>query len=166
MDCRHHHHSHAAPRAARITDAILHVFYPSPHHGAHQVSKATLAGNTPTTRVDNSALSLAEIDSIDFFDDIGDGNGPQKIGTLSGPAATFSFTTGVLSVGTHVFTGVVNDTKGHKSAPSNGASLDVPATLAAPSPIVGLTVTIVPDDAAPAPAPAPAPQPAGISGSG
>lgn len=125
------------------------------------MSKATIAGDTPTTRVDNTALALTDIDSIDIFDDIGDGNGPQKIGNIPGPAQTFAFTTGVLSVGTHVFSGIVNDTKGHKSAPAS-ASLDVPATLAAPSPIGNFTVNIIADDAAPAPAPTPT----GISGGG
>lgn len=160
MDRRHHHHhSHAAPVAARITDAILHVHYR--HLGEFHVTTATVAGTTPTTRTDGTPLALTDIASIDVFDDIGDGNGPQKIGSLPNPAQTFSFTTSVLAAGkTHSFDVIVNDIQGHSSAISNIAQLQVPATLAAPSAVNDLKVTANPD------APAPAPAPAGISGGG
>lgn len=157
----HHHHSHAAPRPARITDVILHIHYPQ--HGEIRVNTATIAGTTPTKRIDGSDLALTEIASIDIFDDIGDGNGPQKIGSLPGPAATFSFTSGVLQTGkTHSFDVVVNDTAGHSSAISNIGQVFVPATLAAPEAVNDLTVTLntVPDGAAVPPAAE------GISGSG
>lgn len=106
------------------------------------MTTATLAGTTPTTRVDLSALALTDIQEIDIYDDIGDGNGPQKIGSIPNPAATFTFTTGVLAVGNHIFTGVVLDTSGHSSAPSNAADAAVAATLAAPTAINDLTVTL------------------------
>lgn len=170
MDHRYHPRSHAAPVAARITDALLHVHYR--HAGEFHVTTATVAGTTPTLRTDGTPLALTDIASIDVFDDIGDGNGPQKIGTLPNPAQTFSFTTGVLAAGkTHSFDVIVNDVQGHSSAISNIAQLQVPATLAAPAAVTDLTVTANAAAAtAPAPAPSPAPgsspAPAGISGSG
>jgi hypothetical protein len=139
---RHHHHPHsnAAPSAARITDVIIHTrLFQS---GDRHVTTATLAGTTPVTRVDDSVLALTDIQEIDVYDDIGDGKGPQKIGSIPAPAATFTFTTGVLSVGNHIFTGIVLDTSGHSGAPSNAAAVTVAATLAAPSPISDLTVTL------------------------
>lgn len=108
------------------------------------MTTATFKGTTPTTRVDGAALALSDISSIDVLDDIGDGNGPQNIGQIQNPGPSFGLTTGVLSVGNHVFTMVVNDTSGHKSAPSNAAVLTVEATLAAPSAINDLAVTANP----------------------
>jgi hypothetical protein len=91
-------------------------------------------------------LALTDISSIDVFDDLGDGSGPQKIGSLPNPAQSFSFTTGVLKAGiTHSFDVVVNDTAGHSSAISNIAQVPVPATLAAPNPVTNLTATLNPD---------------------
>jgi hypothetical protein len=149
----HHHHSHAAPVAARITDAILHVHYR--HSGEFHVSTATIAGSTPTQRTDGTSLALTDIATIDVFDDVGDGSGPQKIGSLPNPAQTFSFTTGVLAAGkTHSFSVIVNDVQGHSSAISNIAQLQVPATLASPAPVTDLTATLNLDSsssAAPAP---------------
>jgi hypothetical protein len=109
-------------------------------------------------------LALSNIAKIDLFDDVGDGKGPQQIDTQANPAATFLFTTGVLSVGTHKFDVLVTDTAGHVSAISNIAVLDVPATLAAPSPVTDLTATLVPDAAAtanPVPASGSAPSTSG-----
>lgn len=152
---RHHHHpsSDAPPFAGIITDAFLHVRYERHphHHGVLSMSSAKLAGTTPIARLDGTPLALAEIASLDFFDDVGDGNGPKLIGSLPTPGATFEFvTSGVLSVGNHNFTFVVNDTTGHKSAPSNTAQLAVPATLAAPAAGTDLTATLIPDAPAPA----------------
>jgi hypothetical protein len=138
---RHHHHRkhpHAPPESARLTDAILHIHY---RIGAHTVTTATLAGTTPTTRTDGSALNLSDITAINVLDDIGDGNGPQQIGSIPSPGATFSFTTSTLAVATHTFTVTVADDSGHVSAPSNAAQLVVAATLAAPSAVADLTVT-------------------------
>jgi trigger factor len=142
---RHHHsHSHEPPFAAIITDAFLHVrYHRHTHHGAHTVSTVTLKGTTPIARTDGSALALTDIASIDVFDDVGDGNGPQNIGSVPNPGATFEFTTGVLTAGvTHNFTVVVNDTTGHKSAPSNAIPIPVPATLAAPNAVADLVGTL------------------------
>jgi hypothetical protein len=136
---RHHRkHSHAAPMPARITDALLHLHY---RIGAPTVTTATLVGTTPTTRTDGSALNLSDITAINVLDDVGDGNGPQQIGSIAAPGATFSFTTGTLAVATHTFTVVVADDSGHVSAPSNAAQLVVAATLAAPSAVADLAVT-------------------------
>lgn len=104
------------------------------------MSTVTLNWSNPTTRTDGSALSPDEIASVDVSDDVGDGNGSQVIGSVSG--AGTSFTTGTLSVGNHAFTIVVNDTTGHKSAPSNSAAVSIPATLAAPSAVQDLSATV------------------------
>lgn len=106
------------------------------------MSTATLTWTNPTSRLDGTPLSPADIASIDLFDDLGDGNGPQQIASLSGPDT--NFTTQVLSVGSHTFTNVVNDTTGHSSTASNGAQLTVPPTLAAPSPVTDLAATLNP----------------------
>jgi hypothetical protein len=148
----HHRHSHSPPTPARITDAFTHVHY---KHGARTVTTATLVGTTPTTRTDGSPLALTDITEIDILDDIGDGNGPQKIGTIPNPGATFSFTTGVLTVGTHTFTAVVDDDSGHVSAPSNAAQVQVVATLAAPSAVADLAATL--NTSTPSSSSAPAP---------
>lgn len=148
----HHHHHHrpssdAAPFAGIITDAFLHVRYKrSSHHGVIAMSSAKLKGTTPTARQDGTELTLPEIASLDFFDDVGDGNGPQLVGSLPSPGATFEFVTpGVLAVGPHNFTFVTNDTTGHKSPPSNTAQLNVPATQAAPAAGTDLTADLIPD---------------------
>lgn len=107
------------------------------------MSRAQLAFDLPTTRTDGSELSPDDIASVDVFDDVGDGNGSQKIGSVTG--AGTSFATVTLAVGNHSFSVVVNDTTGHKSAPSNVAALSVPATLAAPSAVTDLTATLIDD---------------------
>lgn len=149
---QHHSHSHAAPFAAIITDVFLHVrFHRHTHHGDHTVSTVTLKGTTPVARTDGSALAPTDIASIDIFDDVGDGNGPQLIGSVPNPGVTFEFTTGVLAAAlTHNFTDVVNDTTGHKSAPSNTVSIPVPATLAAPNAVTDMTGVLNPDVPVPA----------------
>lgn len=165
---RHHHpHSNAAPFAAIITDVNMHVRLKRHHYrGDLTLTTATIKGTTPTARVDGTALALTDIASLDVFDDIGDGNGPQKIGSVPNPADTFSFTTGVLAAGVlHTFTVVVNDTTGHKSAPSNPAAIQVPATLAAPAAVADLAVTLNTDDGSGSAATTAAPAPAPTSGS-
>ena len=107
------------------------------------MSRAQLAFDLPTTRTDGTDLSPDEVASVDVFDDVGDGNGAQKIGTISG--AGNSFATNTLAVGNHSFDVVVNDTTGHKSGPSNVATLTVAATLAAPSAVTNLTATLIDD---------------------
>lgn len=106
------------------------------------MSTVTLNWTIPTTRIDSSTLNPSDIASVDVFDDINDGNGPQNIGNASGAAT--SFTTQTLSVGSHTFTVVVNDTTGHKSAASNAAQITVPATLAAPTAVTDLSATLNP----------------------
>lgn len=105
------------------------------------MATATLSWTLPVARTDTTALDPADIASVDVFDDLGDGNGAVSIGSVAGAATGFS--TPVLSVGTHRFTVVVNDTTGHKSAPSNVAVLDVPATLASPNAVTDLSATLV-----------------------
>jgi hypothetical protein len=106
------------------------------------MTTATLSWTDPTARTDGTALSPSEISTIDIFDDIGDGKGPQKIGSVTG--AGTSFTTGTLAVATHTFTAIVNDTTGHSSATSNAVQLIVAATLAAPNPVANLTAAANP----------------------
>ena len=106
------------------------------------MATANLGWTLPVARTDTTALAPQDIASVDVFDDLGDGKGAQLIGSASGAAT--SFATPVLSVGTHRFTVVVNDTTGHKSAPSNVAQLTVPATLAAPNAVSDLSATLVP----------------------
>lgn len=138
------HHRHPRPKAppnpAFIRKAILEIRYRQHPHRIHTMSTASLTFTLPTTRTDESALSPDEVASVDVFDDVGDGNGPQKIGTI--PGAGNSFTTPTLKVGNHSFTVVVNDTTGHVSGPSNAAALQVPATLAAPSAVTDLAATL------------------------
>lgn len=107
------------------------------------MSRAALAWILPSTRTDGSALSPDEISSVDVFDDVGDGAGAQKIGSVTGPGT--SFNTATLKVGSHSFNVVINDTTGHVSGPSNVAALTIFATLAAPSAATGLTATAIPD---------------------
>jgi len=104
------------------------------------MSIAKLTWTLPTTRTDGSDLSPDDIASVDVFDDVADGNGAQKVGSVTG--AGTGFNTGTLAVGTHTFTIVVNDTTGHKSGPSNPASGTVAPTQAAPSAVSDLQVTI------------------------
>lgn len=104
------------------------------------MSTAALLWTNPTTRTDGTTLSPDEIASVDVFDDVGDGNGAQAIGNVTGAGTSFS--TPTLAVGNHAFSVVINDTTGHKSAPSNVAALVVPATLAAPSAVTDLAATL------------------------
>lgn len=106
------------------------------------MSTATLTWTVPTTRTDGSSLDPNDIASIDILDDLNDGSGPFTIGSVSG--AGTSFTTGLLTVGLHNFSVLVNDTTGHVSAQSNIAQLDVPATQAAPSAVTDLAATLNP----------------------
>jgi hypothetical protein len=105
------------------------------------MSTATLNWTVPNTRIDGSPLAASDIASIDIFDSTSS-TPSVPIGTVKG--AGTSFTTGVLTVGVHNFTAVVNDTTGHFSAPSNTASATVEATLAAPTAIADLAATLNP----------------------
>lgn len=100
------------------------------------MSTVALSWTLPTTRVDGTPLAPTDIASVDVFDS-GSATPGTPIGNAPGPAVTF--VSGVLSVGAHGFTVVVNDTSGHSSAPSNVFSGTVVATLANPSPATGLT---------------------------
>ena len=104
------------------------------------MSTVTLTWDIPTTRTDGTPLGPDEIASIDVFDDLSDGNGPQKIGSVTGAGTTF--TTPTLSVGSHSFTLFVNDTTGHKSAASAPTPVTVPATLASPNPVTNVQFTL------------------------
>ncbi len=102
------------------------------------VATVTLNWTDPTARVDvpPTALSPSEIASVDVFD------GVSLIGTVIGAGVTF--TTGILSVGDHSFTVVVNDTTGHKSALSNVFTATIEAVLAAPLAVSDLTGVVNP----------------------
>ena len=104
------------------------------------MSIATLTWADPTTRVDGSALASAEIASIDVFDSAAS-DPTIPVGNVLGGVGTF--TTRTLAVGTHAFTVVVNDTTGHKSAPSNAATVTVATTLAVPSAVTNLAAQLV-----------------------
>jgi len=104
-----------------------------------QMATVVLTWTDPTTRVDGSALDPTLIASLDIFDS-GSATPAVAIGNVAGPATTF--TTGVLSVGDHGFTVVVNDNTGHVSAPSNVAAVTVKPVLAAPSAVTNLTAVL------------------------
>jgi hypothetical protein len=137
---KHYRHHHAPPSPAWIRHARLDVIY-IPPPWSFPLSTATLNWNNPTTRVDGTPLAPSDIASIDIFDSA---SAPPStpIGSVQG--AGTSFVTSLLTVGQHSFTVVVNDTAGHKSAPSNTAMLTVPATLAAPSAVTDLQATLNP----------------------
>lgn len=116
------------------------------------MSRALLNWIDPVARTDGTALPPEEIASTDIFDSNAlDPSVP--IGSVPGAATTF--TTGVLAVGDHNFFVVVNDTTGHKSAPSNIATVTVVATQAAPNPATDLTATLIPDTDTPPTPPTP-----------
>jgi hypothetical protein len=102
------------------------------------MSTATLNWTLPTTRTDGSALAPSDIGGINVFDSAA----PDPSVPIASILGVNTFTTGTLTVGTHAFTIVVIDTTGHMSTPSNAASGTVEATLASPSPVNDLTVTI------------------------
>lgn len=103
------------------------------------MTTATLTWTVPTARTDGTALLPTEIVSIDVFDS-GSTTPAVAIGNVPGPGTTFA--TGLLSVGPHGFTVVVNDTTGHVSAPSNVAAVTVVATLAAPAAVTDLAAVL------------------------
>lgn len=105
------------------------------------MATATLSWTNPTSRTDGVALSPDEIASVDIFDSA-ETDPTQPIGRV--PGAGTSFTTGLLTVGTHGFTAVVNDVNGHKSAPSNSAVAIIEATQANPAAITDLSVVVNP----------------------
>lgn len=98
------------------------------------MSTATLTWTVPTTRTDGTPLSAAEIAMITIFD------AGVQIGTVTGAGSTF--TTGVLTVGDHVFTVTVTDTTGHVSALSNAVTVTVVAVLAPPSAVTNLAAVL------------------------
>lgn len=105
------------------------------------MSTATLTWTDPTTRVDGSPLQPSEIASVALYDSAAP-NPAVPIGTVAGGVQTF--TTGVLTVGTHSFSAIVTDTTGHQSAASNAASVTVTPTLANPSAIANLAAALSP----------------------
>lgn len=108
------------------------------------MSTATLNWSLPTTRTDGSPLAASDIASIDVFD--ANATDPTAPLTTIQGAAT-SFTTGTLADGPHSFTVVLQDTAGHRSDPSNAASVTVvvtPPPVANPSPVTDLTATLNP----------------------
>ena len=105
------------------------------------MATATLTWTLPTTRIDGASLPSTEIASVNVFDSAAP-DPAIAIGTVSGPGTTF--TTGVLTVGSHGFSVVVIDTTGHSSVASNVAVVVVNPTLANPSPVTDLAATLSP----------------------
>lgn len=136
-----HHRRHgprAPPQAAFIRCLTLHQHY---HHRRPTVATAFLSWTEPTTRTDGSPLAPADVLSTDIFDSTSL-TPLVPIGTVQGAAN--AFVTGVLSVGPHNFTVVVNDTTGHASASSNVASVTVAPTLANPAAVSDLAAVLNP----------------------
>lgn len=105
------------------------------------MSTATINWVLPTARTDGSALLPADIISVDVFD-MSSATPTVAIGKV---LVGTSFTTGVLTVGDHGFTMVVNDSGGRKSVPSPVVVGTVAAPpVANPNPVTGVTVTINP----------------------
>lgn len=99
----------------------------------HHMATATLNWVLPTTDVNGNPLPTSAITSVTILN-----NGAQ-FDTATGPAVTY--TSPALTAGaTYNFTVVVNDAAG-ASAPSNMASVTVPA-LAVPSPATNLTAVL------------------------
>jgi len=139
---RHHHRpTNSPPKAAHIDCLDLHIHYEKWSHAI--MSTATLNWTVPTLRVDGSPLTPDQVLEIDIFDSPDTTANPpinNLIGTVPGAGSTF--TTQVLDVGVHNFTVVVRDTTGHSSAPSNVASVTVPATQANPAAVTDLTAIL------------------------
>lgn len=106
-----------------------------------KMSTATLTWTDPKTRTDGTALPASEIASVAIFDSAA-ANPAVAIGTVAAGVGTF--TTLILSVGTHSFTVVVTDTTGHVSAASNAASVTVSPTQAPPGAVSDLVVVLNP----------------------
>ena len=105
------------------------------------MATATLTWTPPTVRVPDAngvsaPLAPTDIASANIFD------AGNPIGSVTG--ATGTFTTGVLTVGTHAFTVETIDTTGHVSAMSNVANVTVVAVLASPAAVTDLAATLNP----------------------
>jgi len=142
---RHHPPSNFPPAPAFIKRLTLRVSYNPRSKIA--MSTVLLEWTDPTVRTDTppTALPPAEIMEIDVFDFPDTPGVPTintQIGTVPGPGT--SFMTGVLDVGVHRFTVQVRDTTGHVSAPSNVATVTVPATQAPPAAVTDLRATLQP----------------------
>jgi len=103
------------------------------------MSTATLTWTLPTTRVDNTPLAPGDIAQVDIYD-TSSPTPDVPIFSLAGGGT--SYTTDVLAVGVHNFWVAVQDTTGHRSAPSNMATVTVPAVLANPSAVTDLAATL------------------------
>ncbi len=106
-----------------------------------KMATSTLTWTPPTTRTDGTPLTPDQIAGADIFDSFST-TPTVPIGSVVGAIGTFM--TGVLLVGIHGFTVVTRDTTGHMSAPSNIASVTVPATQASPSAITDLVAVLNP----------------------
>jgi hypothetical protein len=130
------HRKQSPPKPAHIIQTDLH----SIERNNQLMSTATLTWTLPTTRVDGSPLPTSDIAQINVFDQAMLIPGNIMIGSVPGPATTF--TTGVLTVDTHGFTVVVQDTTGHMSVASNVATVVVPATQSNPNPATDLVAVL------------------------
>lgn len=106
------------------------------------MARATITWDEPTTRVDGSPLSAADIAAIDIYDN--NSVEPNEfVGSLSGGVKTFE--TNTLIVGQHDFYIIVRDTTGHSSEPSVASTVMVPATLPIPSPATNVKAVLIND---------------------
>lgn len=105
------------------------------------MTTATLTFTRPTTRKDGSALAPEDIDQIQIFVTDATHPDPDLIGTITDKSVN-SFKTPELNPGTNDFMARVVDVNGHVSEDSNIASVEVPATQAAPSAITDLKAAL------------------------
>lgn len=91
----------------------------------------------PTTRTDGSPLAPTDIGSVNVQDLFA-----NTLHQLPGTAVSFDTGDVTGQVGDHSFNVTVTDTAGNVSAPAS-VSVTVSAPLAAPSPVTGLTGTLV-----------------------
>jgi hypothetical protein len=110
------------------------------------MSNVTLSFSLPSTRTDNSALALTEIASFTVTPSASGGtvSAPSTVaGPFTTPAQTF--VDNAPDMGNTVsYAVVVTDTQGNASAAASASVVVPPTTLAAPSPVTGLTATFNP----------------------
>lgn len=91
----------------------------------------------PTTRTDGSPLAPTDIASVNIQDVFA-----NTSHTLPGTAVSFDTGDVTGQTGDHVFNVTVTDVQGNTSAPAS-VTVTVPVAVAAPSPVTGLTGTLV-----------------------
>jgi hypothetical protein len=112
----HHHHHHkarlCAPHLSQIS--IKEISVPTKAIVGTQLPSVDLTITLPTTRVDGSAATPAEIQSATILRDAGDGQGPVPLTTVSGPfgGPTATFTDVQPATGTDIYSFFCTDTAG------------------------------------------------------